>query len=137
VFVPNAQIFREKLYNYTRDGLRRPSFTLGIAYHDKPEAVIKLLETTIRAVPQVLKQPQPYVSISEFAANFIVYEVLFWMDTHISTRDIVALSNDVKIACWRALSEAGMTFSTDVTTNLEIKSMPDSDSAGSAPGTAA
>ncbi|MFC1778234.1 mechanosensitive ion channel family protein, partial [Pseudomonadota bacterium] len=27
VYVPNAQIFSQELYNYTRDGLRRPDFT--------------------------------------------------------------------------------------------------------------
>jgi len=122
VFVPNAQIFREKLYNYTRDGLRRPSFTVGVDYHDEPEAVVELLESATRAVRHVLPEPRAYVSISEFAASFIVYEVFFWMDTNISTRDIVSLSNDVKIACWRALKNAGMTFSTDVTTALEIQS---------------
>ena len=46
------------------------------------------------------------------------------MDTHQSTRDIVGLTNDVMISCWRALSEAGMTFSTDVSTALDIKSAP-------------
>lgn len=133
VFVPNAQIFREKLYNYTRDGLRRPSFKVGVDYHDKPEAVISLLQSAVRAVPQVLNEPKANVSIDEFAASYVVYEVFFWMNTHISTRDIVALSNDVKIACWRALREAQMTFSTDVTTALDIRSMPDLNRSPSAP----
>ena len=44
VFVPSAELFRDPLYNYTRDALRRPSFTVGIAYHDEPAQVIALLE---------------------------------------------------------------------------------------------
>ena len=35
VFVPSAQIFREPLYNYTRDGLRRPSFTVGQPFNGR------------------------------------------------------------------------------------------------------
>lgn len=136
VFVPNAQIFSRELFNYTRDGLRRPDFTVGVAYHDEPEAVLNLLETTARGVPDVLPRPQAFASIEAFGDSFVVYGVFFWMNTETSSRNIVQLSNDVKAACWRALRDAGMTFSTDVTSALEIHSMPkltvdsDRDSAG-------
>lgn len=124
VYVPNAQIFRQELYNYTRDGLRRPDFTVGIAYHDKPEQVVALLESTVRSVPDVLPDPEAFVSIQSFADNYIGYQVFFYLDTNRSKRDIVTLKNDVMIQCWRALIKAGMTFSTDVTTALEVKSVP-------------
>lgn len=124
VFVPNAQIFREELYNYTRDGLRRPGFKIGVAYHDDPAAIVSLLQKTTAGVANVLAEPKAFVSIENFADSHVVYGIYFWMDTIKSSRDIVQLSNDVKIACWKALGEAGMTFSTDVTTALEIKSVP-------------
>jgi small-conductance mechanosensitive channel len=124
VFVPSAQIFREELYNYTRDGLRRPSFCIGVAYHDEPEAVISLLQNTIRKVEDVLPEPRAFISIKQFADSWIVYEVFFWVDVNTTTRDLVGITNDVMIHCWRVLGDAGMTFSTDVTTALEIKSAP-------------
>ena len=124
VFVPSAQIFREELYNYTRDGLRRPSFCIGVAYHDEPEAVVSLLQNMVRQVDDVLPEPQALVSIKEFADGWIVYEVFFWVDVTKSARGLVDVTNDVKIQCWRALGDAGMTYSTDVTSALEIKSAP-------------
>ena len=124
VFVPSAQIFREELYNYTRDGLRRPSFCIGVAYHDEPEAVVSLLQNMVRQVEDVLPEPQALVSIKEFADGWIVYEVFFWVDVTKSARGLVDVTNDVKIQCWRVLGDAGMTFSTDVTSALEIKSAP-------------
>lgn len=124
VFVPSAQIFREELYNYTRDGLRRPSFCIGVAYHDEPEAVVSLLQDTIRKVEDVLPEPRAFVSIKEFADGWIVYQVFFWVDITTSRRDLVSTTNDVMIQCWRVLRDAGMTFSTDVTSALEIKSAP-------------
>lgn len=124
VFVPSAQIFRVELYNYTRDGLRRPSFTVGVAYHDEPDAVIDLLEGTVRGTEDVLPKPAARVQISAFAASHIEYEVLFWVDLNTSRRDLLSLCNDVKIRCWRALREADMTFSTDVSTALDIKTLP-------------
>ena len=124
VFVPSAQIFREELYNYTRDGLRRPNFCIGVAYHDEPEAVVTLLQDTVRQVEDVLPEPQAFVSVKEFADGWIVYEVFFWVDVNTSRRGLVGITNDVMIQCWRVLGEAGMTFSTDVTSALEIKSAP-------------
>ena len=124
VFVPSAKIFRESLYNYTRDGLRRPKFSVGVAYSDEPNEVIKLLDTATRKVSEVLAFPQPFVTVSEFGSQYIEYEVFFWMDVNKAGRGLVATTNDVKIACWKALRDAGMTFSTDVTTGLEIKTMP-------------
>ena len=125
VFVPSAQIFREPLYNYTRDGLRRPSFTVGIAYHDEPEKVIHLLEETVKNVPDVTTEPRSYVSVKEFGGEFVVYEVYFWFDVSKSERSYVEIDNEVKVSCWRALRDAGMTFSTDVTTGLEIQTVAD------------
>jgi small conductance mechanosensitive channel len=124
VFVPSAQIFRQELYNYTRDGLRRPTFSIGVAYHDEPEAVVSLLQDTSRQVEDVLPEPRAFVSIKEFADGWIVYDLFFWVDITISHRGLVAVTNDVMIQCWRVLHDAGMTFSTDVTSALEIKSAP-------------
>ncbi len=124
VFVPSAQIFREPLYNYTRDGLRRPSFTVGVAYHDEPEAIVDLLEQVTAGVKEVLRKPRAFVSVKEFAESYIVYEVFFWLDVSKSERGLIAVRNDVKIACWQALRDAGMTFSTDVTAGIEVKSTP-------------
>lgn len=124
VFVPSAQIFRDALYNYTRDGLRRPKFTVGVAYTDDPGRVISLLEQSIRTVPEVLSEPAPFVTVKEFASQYIEYEVFFWLDVSKDQRAYTTVCNDVMIACWKALGDAGMTFSTDVTTGLDIKSAP-------------
>jgi small-conductance mechanosensitive channel len=124
VFVPSAQIFREPLYNYSRDGLRRPSFTVGVAYHDKPQQVISLLEQAASDTEGVLSDPRAFVTVEDFAAQFVLYQVYFWLDETRNERGYVATCNDVKVNCWRALSEAGMTFSTDVSSGIDIQSLP-------------
>lgn len=124
VFVPSAQIFREPLYNYTRDGLRRPSFTVGVAYHDDPAEVMRILQRSASEISDVLDDPKPYVNVKEFATQYIEYEVFFWLDVNKSERGFINTRNDVKLSCWRALRDGGMTFSTDVTTGIEIRSAP-------------
>jgi len=121
VFVPSSQIFRQALFNYTRDGLRRPSFSIGVAYHDRPEQVLELLEQAVRGAPDVAADPMAYVGIKAFADSVIVYEIFFWMDLTHSERGLVEVTNDVMVRCWRALKEAGMTFSTDVSTTIELR----------------
>lgn len=125
VFVPSAQIFREPLYNYSRDGLRRPSFTVGVAYHDEPAQVIALLEQAAGRTDGVIADPPAYVTVKEFSEHYIEYEVFFFFDMKLSKRSYDEISNDVMINCWHALRDTGMTFSTDAGGGLEISSVPD------------
>lgn len=124
VFVPSAQILREALYNYTRDGVRRPSFTVGMAYDDDPEAVVRILKKTISEVENVLEGPEVFVSIQSFSDAWITYECFFWIDVNSSSKGMGDVTNEVKTECWKALGSAGMTFSTDVTSGLDIKHVP-------------
>ena len=124
VFVPSAQIFREPLWNYTRDGLRRPSFTVGAAYQDDPQQVVDTLLAATRTVPEVLTEPAPAIDINAFSDSVMHYQVMFWIDVTTSSRTLLAVQNAVKAACWAALRDAGMTFSSDVTAGIEIKTAP-------------
>lgn len=123
VFVPSAQIFREPLYNYTRDGLRRPSFTVGVAYEDEPAKVIDVLESACRSVTDVLKNPHPFAIIKGFDGSYIVYEVFFWIDVNKTERGYLATKSDVKGRCRNALRDAGVTFPA-ATPGLDIQHIP-------------
>ena len=124
LFVPSAQIYRDPLINYTRDGLRRPAFKIGVSFADDPQEILAMLEQACGSVPDVLKQPESFVTISEFDASYIVYKVFFYIDVTKSKRGYVGTLNDVMIACWRVLLEAGVTFSADATTALDVKTVP-------------
>jgi small conductance mechanosensitive channel len=124
VYVPSAQIFREALFNYTRDGVRRPSFTMGIDYSFEPHEVIELMLNAVKSTPDVLEDPVPFISIKAFAAHVIEYEVFFYIDVTRSERGLITTRNDVKIRCRDALNKAGVTFSTDVPTGIDIVSLP-------------
>ena len=125
VYVPSAQIFREPLYNYTRDGLRLPSFTIGVAYKHEPDQVVALLETAARKVKGLLLEPATYVIVKEFGSQYIEYEVFFWINVFTNKAGLITTSNAVKIACWQALNEAGLTFSSDVSSGIDILSTPE------------
>lgn len=87
VFLPNAIILKNPLFNYTIDGFLRYEFTVGIAYENKPMEAMKLILETVNSVDGVLQGDKlPNISISELAANTINIKVQFWVDTFVTTR---------------------------------------------------
>ena len=59
IFIPSSEIFNKPVTNFTMDGLRRLSFTVGIDYGDDSEKARGLLIETIQGVEQVLTDPKP------------------------------------------------------------------------------
>lgn len=87
VFLPNAIILKNPLFNYTLDGFLRYGFVVGIAYEDNPTAAIKVILETVNNVDGVLKgDKKPSISIDELSTNTINININFWIDTFKSTR---------------------------------------------------
>lgn len=120
IFIPSAIIFKNPLNNYTRDGLRRPSFRIGIDYADNLKQARELLLKTTSSIEGVIEDPAPAVILSEFSDNYVQIEVQFWINTF-STRSILQeIKTDVMNACHTVLRENGFTFSSEVSTAIEM-----------------
>ena len=119
IFVPSAQIFRNVLVNFTRDGLRRGDFVVGIDYADRVMDARALLLDATRSVPEVLSDPPPSVRLSEFKPQYCELRVLFWVDLtgEVGLADV---RSNVMGACLRALREKGYTLSSDVSTAVTL-----------------
>lgn len=119
IFIPSAAIFRNPLLNFTRDGLRRGSFTVGIDYGDDAERALAVLETTLPTVPGILDDPPPAVEISGFAPGHVELTAYIWVDTF-SGQLLYRGRSAAMAACRKALQEGGFTFSSEVTTALDV-----------------
>jgi len=122
IFIPSSQIFNQPLVNYTKDGLRRPSFTVGIDYRDDAMQAIKLLLNTTKKVDGVLQDPAPGVSISELSAQFVLIEVFFWLDVFKEGIDFLKIKNEVMDRCRIVLLENNFTVSSETTSNIALES---------------
>lgn len=120
VFVPSAQLFTKPLFNYTRDGLRRGSFTVGIDYADDSRVAADLLLKSTRGVPGVLKSPVSSVQINGFDPGFVELQVLFWINAKDQEKSLPIVRSTVMNRCREALREHGFTFSSDISTALQI-----------------
>lgn len=119
IFIPSAAIYRNALRNYTRDGLRRVSFELGIDYGDDPSSARRIMLETIAGTPGVLGSPPPVVEIADLADAYIRLQGHLWVDTF-SGSAVSGVRSEAIDRVHRALGERGFTFSSNVTTAVDM-----------------
>ncbi len=116
IFVPNAKIFSDALVNYTRDGLRRISFTVGIDYADDARRACSLLQARVRTLDKVLQSPEAVVSINGLTPQYVELKIYYWINTFDKAGSIWDIKSNVMDTCRKVLIENGFTFSSDVAT---------------------
>ncbi len=123
VFLPSAVILRNPLLNFTRDGLRRLAFTIGIDYGDDSAEARTVIRDVIREIDGVLEHPVPASRVVEFAAQFVVIEGAFWCDTERGT-NLERVRTAAMERAKAALREAHFTMSSEVSQAVEVRSRP-------------
>lgn len=121
IYIPNAQIFNQPLTNYTKDGLRRPRFIVGIDYRDDAEAARLTVLEAVRGVDGVLQDPPAEVALSALGPTYIELEATFWINTYDQQTDIVRIRSRAMDAARRALLGGGFTISAEVSTSLAVR----------------
>jgi small conductance mechanosensitive channel len=82
VYIPNSQIIKAPLFNYTIDGFMRYELALGIDYSTNLNSITEIIKDTLNEIDEVLQgEKKPVVVIDEFAASTINLRVLYWIDT--------------------------------------------------------
>ncbi|MGY6554343.1 MAG: mechanosensitive ion channel family protein [Wenzhouxiangella sp.] len=78
--LPNAQVFKGVILNYTRNPTRRFSFTLGVGNSVDLERVRDLGLETLAAMPDVLSDPKPSVLVADAADSSMSIRFSGWID---------------------------------------------------------
>lgn len=78
--LPNAQVFKAVITNYTRNPERRFTFSLGIDAADDPRAAMDTGLATLRSLVFVLADPQPVAWIEQVGDSNIVLTFAPWID---------------------------------------------------------
>ena len=129
IFVPSIMIFSNPLVNYTRDGLRRLSFTLGIDYADDTGRARAVLRDVLDSCGLVLAEPAPGVITRSFEADYVTLEVFFWVDTFRQPAT-ATIRTEIMEQCRQAVLAAGFTVSSEVSTNVVVKEPAEPRSSG-------
>jgi small-conductance mechanosensitive channel len=120
IFIPSSQIFNNALINYTKDGLRRLSFQVGIDYADNSEEARQTLLEAVSGTDNVLRDPRPGVNMSALAPQYVELEIFFWIDTFQKGVDLAGVRNEVIERCRCALMAGDYIVSSNVTSNVAL-----------------
>lgn len=78
--VPNSEVFKATILNYTKNPERRFEFKLGIDANDDPLAAIKVGLDAVNELEFVLETPKAVCIITEVGDSNIVLEFQVWVD---------------------------------------------------------
>lgn len=120
IFIPCATIYKNPLHNFTRDGLRRGSFIIGVDYGDDLQKARETLLKTVQDHKLTLANPAPNILIAGFTAAYVELEVFFWIDTFSNDHELGEIRSQVMDGCHKTLAEKGFTYSSNVTTAIDM-----------------
>ncbi|MCD1280445.1 BON domain-containing protein [Psychrobacter sp. CCUG 69069] len=78
--IPNAEVFKGTILNYTKNPERRFTFELGVDANDDPLAAIKVGLDTIYTLEFVLDEPKAIAVITNVGDSNIILEFQIWVD---------------------------------------------------------
>ena len=78
--IPNSQVFKAVILNYTRNPERRLEFDIGIDADDDPRAAIEVGADALKALNFVLDHPEAAGRIEQVGDSNIVIRFLAWID---------------------------------------------------------
>mgnify|MGYP000108971223 CR=1 FL=1 len=78
--IPNSQVFKAVILNYTRNPQRRFQFDLGVDADDDALAARRLGRDTLGSLPFVLDDPGPEARVLEVGDSNVVLRFLGWID---------------------------------------------------------
>lgn len=124
IFVPSSQLFNRPLTNFTRDGLRRIEFTVGMDYANDAAAACELLTDVAQKTEGVLSEPEAGAFILNLAPGYVEIRVFYWVDVFDTHNPVTQLRTRVMDGSRRALIAEGYTVSAETTSNIAVKELP-------------
>jgi len=79
VIIPNGGLSTSSMTNYSTEPTRRVDWTFGIAYGDDIDKTKAVLQKLIDADKRILKDPEPFIAVSELADSSVNFTVRVWV----------------------------------------------------------
>jgi small conductance mechanosensitive channel len=120
IFLPNALLIKNPLLNYTRDGLLRYDFLIGLDYGDDIREVGRLINKILAAEPKIEHEGElaPFMLINEFSTSTINIKVFYWVNNVQNQQNIAHLKTEVMNNVVLGLVQGGFHLPADI---VELK----------------
>ncbi|MBN2635155.1 MAG: mechanosensitive ion channel [Prolixibacteraceae bacterium] len=80
IIIPNGGLSTGSMVNYSAEPQRRVDFVFGIAYGDDMDKARSVLQKLIDDDERILKEPAPFIAVSELADSSVNIVVRVWAD---------------------------------------------------------
>lgn len=104
IIIPNAQLSNSSLTNFSTMPTRRVDFTFGIGYGDAYDKAKKVLMKLIEADERIMKDPEPFIALSELADSSVNIVVRVWA----KGSDYWGVFFDMNEKVYKTFSEEGL-----------------------------
>lgn len=127
IYIPNALLIKNPLTNYTKDGLMRHDFVIGIDYGEDVAKVTKSILETLNALPNIVQKDdlKPFVIINDFGTSTINLKIFFWINTFDFLGSLTVLKSSVLQTVVKKLKTEGVNLPADI---IELKIYQDGQS---------
>jgi small conductance mechanosensitive channel len=125
IFVPCAQIYKNTLINYTKDGLRRFTLKIGVSYESDLDGVCETISEEMGKVNAILKAPKASVSVTQTFPSYIEVGMNFWVNVLADNSNVGKIKTDLMGAVKGALKDQGVVLSNEIYDNVNFKVIHD------------
>ena len=80
VQIPNANVYKSNLRNFTTNSNRREDFVVGIGYDDAINEAQEIVQKVLADHPAVLNDPEPSVLADSLGRSTVDLRVYFWLN---------------------------------------------------------
>jgi small conductance mechanosensitive channel len=81
IILPNGGLSGSAMTNYSTQATRRVDLTYGIGYDDDIDKAREILKNLIAGDKRILKDPEPFVAVSELADSSVNFVVRVWVNS--------------------------------------------------------
>lgn len=106
VRIANSVILREPIVNLSREGARRSTVDVGVAYGTDLDQAIAVLSESVNGLHSVLEDPPPLIGAASYEDSAILLQVFYWHAP--SAIDEIIARDEVIRSIDQALAQAGI-----------------------------
>jgi small-conductance mechanosensitive channel len=112
IYIPNANVIKNPVINFTLDGFLRFEFELGLSYGCDVKRAIAIIKETLATFDEILKGDRsPNVTVSHLGTSTMNLMVYYWLDTFTVTESPEEIKMAVVEKTVAALTDAGYKLS--------------------------
>ncbi len=117
VYIPNGDVLKKPVFNYTEDGFYRTDFIVGIAYENDVEKAKQIIENCFDDDDLIVKDEMHvnFVVEDELAASTVNLKVFFWVTTEDFRRGTLQTRGRLIQNIKTKLENAGFNLPADIT----------------------